>query len=263
VPCQLLLEPSCSPVVPQRPGQVSSGHVRVQLCRSSVAAPPSQLCGASPPASAQEASAKGSMASTPVKAAKAAASPGGTAMALSEEAAIVLKGGTFDARKWVWRPKRTGDSDWDDQADRVFRAKVRILDALKDGDPQLTFNTLSFIEDTVMGIKARVAVNARDAETWHSTYVTVGRLPKYWRGQWVPGSARLAVTDATKGFWRRGRCPTSLPGRVGLNAFLSRGWDFGAGLRRSPPLLGRPLGQSIALRCCGTSAQSLGGPSRP
>lgn len=127
-----------------------------------------------------------------------------TTMPLSDQAQHVLRGGSFDARKFLCRTRSTGDSSVDDEADKEFRAKLRIVDAFNCCERQLVHDTLGFIEDKVLGFKAKAGQTDRKADAWNSTYMKVGKLPKYWRAQWIAtrfgqtvgwGASTLAAID--------------------------------------------------------------------
>jgi hypothetical protein len=43
--------------------------------------------------------------------------------------------------------------------------------------------TLSFAEDRALGFQP--VAEASGGERWNSTYMVVGKIPKYWRGEWL------------------------------------------------------------------------------
>lgn len=109
----------------------------------------------------------------------------GATLQLSAYAEQVLRGATFDARKMLQRPRRTADTAEQEEEERRWRATVRILDYLNSGTAQLTYDTLSWMEDKIMGVAKHGVSCSREADYWNSTYMKIGRIPKYWKAEWL------------------------------------------------------------------------------
>lgn len=104
----------------------------------------------------------------------------------SEPCKQALKGGAFDARQWVTRPRRTGDNDLDEILNRRFRSMVKLLDILKQR-ADVVEAVQGFAEDRVLGFQpvGKLSKDKREETCWNSTYMTVMKIPKYWRAEWL------------------------------------------------------------------------------
>jgi hypothetical protein len=103
----------------------------------------------------------------------------------SEECRQALQGAKFDARKWLVKPRKTGDAEADEASNRCFRSRIKLVDVLRQR-PDLVEATLSFAEDRALGFQPVVHGSPTvKCQRWNSTYMVVGKIPKYWRGEWL------------------------------------------------------------------------------
>lgn len=95
----------------------------------------------------------------------------GAALVLSEAAASALRGGPFDARKFLIKPTRaaaTGEGQGDEPM-QLWRARLKIVDRLNNASPDLTFACLRFVEDSLQGIGAAGTGTGHNSDCWNST----------------------------------------------------------------------------------------------
>lgn len=90
----------------------------------------------------------------------------------------------------------------DERERNNFRVKVKIMD-LSDQRPEILQQTLSYIEDRMLGISAnKIVSNPREAPQWPSTYMYMEKIPKYWRwGGFCERSERMASKTLGSQIW--------------------------------------------------------------
>lgn len=95
------------------------------------------------------------------------------------------------------RPRRTADEEANEATNRVFKAKIRIMDIMKNR-PDAVDSLLSYAEDRVSNYtKARPNNKPTDDVRWPATYITIAKLPKYWRAQHLAAhGAHIGLTAA-------------------------------------------------------------------
>lgn len=83
------------------------------------------------------------------------------------------------------RPRRSADEEANEATNRVFKAKLKILDIMK-SRPDVVDSLLSYAEDRVNNYtKSRPNNKPTDDVRWPATYMTIAKLPKYWRAQHI------------------------------------------------------------------------------
>lgn len=88
-------------------------------------------------------------------------------------------GGTFDARGFLQKPKRQCP-----EAEENWRKKLKLLDILN-SNPNEVDAALTWVTDRVCGFARKAREGERTTPCWPSTYMTVGKLPKYWRAEYL------------------------------------------------------------------------------
>lgn len=97
----------------------------------------------------------------------------------SEKCLMALRGGTFDARGFLQKPKRQCP-----EAEENWRKKLKLLDILN-SNPNEVDAALTWVTDRVCGFARKAREGERTTPCWPSTYMTVGKLPKYWRAEYL------------------------------------------------------------------------------
>ena len=96
-----------------------------------------------------------------------------------------MAGGNFDARSFVSKPKRTGQEHVDEQAFLAFKNLIKILDLCQQR-PDIIPAMVNYGESRVMGHKMGLSTaGGKGEDTFNPTYVKIGKLPKYWRAEFL------------------------------------------------------------------------------
>lgn len=66
--------------------------------------------------------------------------------------------------------------------EEMFRKKLKVVDLLKQHPEQIE-PALTWVSDRIWGFSRKQ--DTRDAVAWPSTYMVCGKLPKYWRGEYL------------------------------------------------------------------------------
>lgn len=106
----------------------------------------------------------------------------------SEKCLLALRGGSFDARGFLPKPKRACE-----EAEETWRKKLKLIDILN-SHPGEVDAALTWVTDRVCGFARKAREGERTTPCWPSTYMCVGKLPKYWRAEY------LVAELASRGF---------------------------------------------------------------
>jgi hypothetical protein len=110
----------------------------------------------------------------------------------SRAAQLVLSGGAFEARTWLRKPLRTGESEADETAMAALRWRVKWLD-LSIAVPRYLELSVTEFETHIQTMRAGGDKAAsKDLPRWPTTYSRWERIPKYWRAE--------IVLEVTSGF---------------------------------------------------------------
>ena len=108
--------------------------------------------------------------------------PGSEAIVYSAECLHVLRGGGFEARRFLAKPRKNAS----EEEMEAFRSQLRVVDLMNSNQKTLPGKLLRMAEDTLQGFTAKpVKDQDRSRPSWHVTYMHVEKLPKYWRAEFL------------------------------------------------------------------------------
>ncbi len=104
--------------------------------------------------------------------------------ALSEKCQAALRGGVFDARHFLAKPRKIGTEEEHVALQTHWRNTIKIVDLLNQHPEQID-HLLTLVQDRVMGYRTRAAADKDASPAWPNTYTALHRIPKNWRGQYL------------------------------------------------------------------------------